>query len=62
MAKEKRYRWKCPGDWLLSKLDGEDADPEIILAAAQAFANGDPDAIQDLFQPDMDKDGYFRPL
>ena len=56
-----KYRWNCPGERLLDRI--EQAGEDELLAFARAMAPElDSDTIQDLFQNEMDADGYFKPL
>ena len=53
------YKWESPYDWLMDKATEWD---EIQLLAelrnlAQLLGS---DALQDLYQSDMEKDGYFK--
>jgi hypothetical protein len=55
------YRWKSPGDWLNEQLSTW--TPEDIKKAAEAMAGKlDSDTIQDLYELEMDTDGYFVPV
>ncbi len=62
------YRWTHPSEWLADKISSytslRDADAITQLAdLARALAGLlDGDQIQDLFQAEMDADGYFTPL
>lgn len=56
-----RYRWSHPLEWLDEKLDT--LPPAEVLSWAKQLAQQlDGDQIQDLFQQDMDDDGYFTEL
>ena len=60
-----RYRYDNPHEWLESHIAELDTDDNRIelLAIIRALASVlDNDQIQDLFQSDMDADGYFQPL
>jgi len=51
--------WKTPADWLNSLLrEIEDIDVLRGYAITLAYAT-DSDTIQDLFEDEMDRDGYF---
>lgn len=57
-----KYKWDHPSDWLTEKLNGFEAGTEFgkLREFALAIAGElDGDQIQDLFQSDMDADGYF---
>jgi hypothetical protein len=54
------YKWSNPQEWLLeyaSKLDANKLFQEFTVLVQQM----DSDQIQDLYQSDMDADGYFKP-
>jgi hypothetical protein len=56
-----QYKWDSPGEWLIEKINSfEMLDfyklREIALIMAREL---DSDELQDLFQPEMDDDGYF---
>ncbi len=55
------YRWSDPHDWLMDKLEG--AGEDAILAYAKAMVRSlDADTLQELFQNEMDADGYFAEM
>lgn len=60
-----RYRYDNPHEWLeshIAELDIDDNRLEL-LAIIRALASVlDSDQIQDLFQSDMDADGYFQTI
>jgi nitrate/TMAO reductase-like tetraheme cytochrome c subunit len=56
------YRWDSPHEWLrdkLNKLANDDEINEILSIAQQLSAHLDADVLQDLFQREMDDEGYF---
>ena len=56
-----RRNWKCPHDWLAEK-SAEEEDPVKLRTFIRELAGKlDCDSIQDLFQGEMDEDGYFEP-
>lgn len=60
-----RYQWGHPAEWLESRLTtlADDENMNEILSIARDLASKvDGDALQDLFQSDMDADGYFDDL
>lgn len=62
-APKPRYRWAHPSEWLDWYLESETHDRDAIVGIARALAEGlDGDDLQDLFQPEMDADGYFHDL
>lgn len=57
-----KYKWDNPSDWLrfhLNTLEGERKFDELTKIAWLLVTELDDDAIQDLFQDEMDEDGYF---
>lgn len=63
MAKE--YKWAYPSDWLQEKMEDafrSDNAVELKSLLNTCMAKMDEDDIQDLFQVEMDEDGYFKPL
>ena len=57
------YKWSHPIEWLEEKIEAEelgDLDAQGIARAIAGLLDGDQ--IQDLFQKDMDDDGYFNKL
>lgn len=56
-----KYRWQSAHDWLFQK--SESWSREELFSALQALAlQCDSDTIQDLFQTEMDQDGYFEEM
>lgn len=57
-----RYRWWTPGDWLAEKV-GNTTDPHALRGMLYSLLDKlDSDTIQDVFQSDMEADGYFDPI
>lgn len=53
------YRWNNPQEWLLDRVRGE--SPGWVFAAIETIIPLlDADFVQDLFQDEMDRDGYFE--
>lgn len=61
MSTVKKYKWATPGEWLLEQIDNEWTPEQIQDALRQLVLQTDSDTLQDLFQDDMDTDGYFEP-
>ena len=60
----KHYQWDHPAEWLTEKVNGDwfkDAT-ELRAAIFSMLEKLDGDDLQDIFQSDMDDDGYFQPL
>ncbi len=53
-----KYRWGSPHEWLLEKAQSLPAAELYSIIDALAWRL-DSDSIQDLFQSEMDVDGYF---
>ncbi len=53
------YKWDDPVDWLLSKNWPDDCLWGVIQALVTKVS---PDDIQELFQNEMEEDGYFKKL
>jgi hypothetical protein len=53
------YRWDSPSSWLRQKLT-EGTAQTLQARALRLAAALDDDTIQDLFQDEMDEDGYFN--
>ena len=53
-----KYKWDSPFEWLAEKA--EDWDREQLLDTLTTVAGAlDSDTLQDIFQDEMDQDGYF---
>jgi hypothetical protein len=62
---EPTYRWQYPGEWLLHRIriSAQAKDVEALAWYATELTGAcDSDTLQDLFQDEMDADGYFKPL
>jgi len=57
-----RYRWSHPAEWLDHWIDEHQEVDALDHLARELASKLDADQIQDLFQDEMDADGYFRPL
>jgi hypothetical protein len=58
-----RHRWAHPSDWLDYYMEQDTHDRDDIIQIAKALAGRlDGDSLQDLFQDEMDTDGYFKDL
>lgn len=54
---QKKYRWSNPHEWLQEAVAKKQINTNDLLTLINQSVDGDQ--IQDLFQNDMDKDGYF---
>lgn len=54
------YRWKSPYEWLEDAIYERKISANEALAALMEFI--DSDEIQDVFQAEMERDGYFEDL
>lgn len=57
-----KYRWSHPIEWLEEKLNGLSEPNKLHEFAIAMMSKLDSDDIQDLFQSDMEADGYFEPI
>ena len=58
-----RYRYEHPAEWLDAYIRRHADDPEWLLGVILALTSKlTGDDIQDLFQAEMDADGYFDDL
>jgi hypothetical protein len=54
-----KYKWDSAGEWLEAKLT-ETTDADELRSFARSLASKlDNDSIQDLFQTEMARDGFF---
>lgn len=58
---KKKYRWDSPHSWLHDKMQDMEAGELFNLAVVLSYEL-DEDKIQDMFQPLMNKDGYFEEI
>ena len=58
---EKEYHWDSPFEWLADKAKSWDAAQlhETLITVAGAC---DSDTLQDIFQAEMNEDGYFEEI
>lgn len=52
------YRWRYPSDWLSERLERNPEEAKEIALAL--LGRLDEDAVQDLFQAEMEEDLYFE--
>ncbi len=55
-----KYRWSNPIEWLAYKIKEDWTATESRSAFIDVLDKLGPDDIQDLFQTEMDGDGYFK--
>jgi hypothetical protein len=54
-----KYKWANPNEWLIDVIKKTD-DIQTLKSIFFSFISGlDSDYIQDIFQDEMDADGYF---
>jgi hypothetical protein len=53
------YRWANPHEWLFDKAHDEWTPEQLFAAFRDIVEKCDADTLQDLFQTEMDRDGYF---
>lgn len=57
---EAEYKWSHPLEWLRYKVNQHRDDPQWLADCITSLTTDmDGDTIQDLFQSEMDADGYF---
>lgn len=62
-TKQKRYKWDSPHAWLMHKVNKTRTTRSELIGFIDSLAGRlDSDSIQDLFEAEMDADGYFRAL
>jgi len=55
------YKWNNPQEWFQSYVERNKDNPVELFNLCLLLAGQlDSDTIQDLFQADMDADGYFQ--
>ena len=54
-----KYKWAHPYEWLMWKATSWDLS-ELFDALQAVAVKHDSDTLQDIFQFEMDKDGYFE--
>lgn len=55
-----KYKWDSAGDWLDDKLNATKNEDALRAFARDLASKLDSDTIQDLFQSDMTRDGFFE--
>lgn len=66
-SQTRTYQWNNPGEWLEHHIDRlRDSGSDLVRLDLASLARTlgrelDSDQIQDLFQDQMEEDGYFRP-
>lgn len=58
------YKWSSPHEWLEHKISehaSTDDTGDLVSIARELASKLDADSIQDIFQSDMEADGYFTP-
>lgn len=59
MTAQTVYKWESPRAWLIDYLSGLDI-VQLFRETMLLIDFLDDDNIQDLYQDDMDRDGYFE--
>ena len=55
------YKWNYPQEWLLEKCASDTATIEYLTGVINTIVPTlDGDTIQDLFQSEIDEDGFFE--
>jgi len=55
----REYKWKSPQHWLMDKINHEWSEEERSETLVSLVELLNADDIQELFQGEMDMDGYF---
>ena len=55
------YKWQHPSEWLEEYLTNLNDANKLLFEAKELASKLDGDEIQDLYQSEMDADGYFDP-
>ena len=58
---EPQYKWSHPAEWLIERIQNDTAS-RVREYAVALLGMVDADQIQDVFQSEMDSDGYFTQL
>lgn len=61
MPEPLKYRWRNPHEWLEAVCNSWDKD-RLLLEVRRLAIEHDSDTLQDLYQSEMEEDGYFEPL
>lgn len=61
MPEPLKYRWPNPHEWLEAACSSWDKD-RLLLEVRSLAIKHDSDTLQDLYQSEMENDGYFEPL
>lgn len=57
-----RYRWNSPQEWLAWKTQEQSEDLPFLRGLIVSLLDKiDPEDVQEIFQQEMDEDGYFNP-
>jgi len=56
-----KYKWSSPQEWLQQKIAATDDIGKLRGIVTSVVDKLDSDEIQDVFQAEMDEDGYFKP-
>jgi formylmethanofuran dehydrogenase subunit E len=56
-----QYKWASPQEWVVEACQNWN-DHVLRSAFIELVMKQDADTIQDLYESDMDNDGYFEPL
>lgn len=58
---DKKYKWDHPLAWLLETAENWDHN-QLKAEFQMVVSTLDFDTLQDMYESDMDKDGYFNPI
>ncbi len=57
----KKYKWNNPYEWIIEKVSEWDEN-QLRHEIVEILSHIDIDTIQDIYQSDMEKDGYFNKI
>lgn len=53
-----KYKWETPYEWLMDKVN-DMSEQDLKNTVLNIARKCDSDTLQDIFESDMDEDGYF---
>jgi hypothetical protein len=56
------YKWAFPHDWLMDQAEHHWTPEQVLCALREIVSKCDADTLQDIFQTEMDTDGYFQEI
>jgi len=62
MSTSPQYRWQYPAEWLAHAVNHRWNAERITYEFLRLAQKTDSDTLQDMYESEMDGDGYFDPL